>query len=65
MSDIDLSIHENVVLKQTERKIQKLLLDLDEQLTDVGTRVCGVRIDTRNFANMDVEIHTVKRHIFK
>jgi hypothetical protein len=61
MSDNDMAIHENVILKQAERKIQHLLLDLEEQLISVGTRVCGVNVDTRNFANMGVEISTIKK----
>lgn len=61
VSDIDLTIHESIILKHAERKIQRIMLDLDEQLIDVGARVDSVDVDTRNFANMKTEIHTIKK----
>lgn len=40
-------------LKQVERKIQAMILDLENQF---GVEVESVRVDTRNFANRSVEI---------
>ena len=52
-------INEKTVLSRTENAIQKLLLELDEELISFGTRVDHIEVDTRNFANMKTEIHTV------
>lgn len=39
-------------VRHAEKRIQRILLDLEE----TGIRVDEVRIDTRNFANCSVEI---------
>lgn len=39
------------------KKVQRILLDLDEALGGYHVHVSHVAIDTRNFANMGVEIH--------
>ena len=45
----------DAIIVAAERKIQKILLDLDETL---GGKISSVQIDTRNFADMHVEICT-------
>jgi hypothetical protein len=53
--------HEEALLFVVEKKIVLLLLTLDEQLgIALGKRIDHVEVDTRNFANMKTEIHTVK-----
>lgn len=39
-------------IRKAERAIQRILLDLE----DDGAKVESVRVDTRNFANLAVEI---------
>lgn len=45
-------------LKRAEDKIQKVLLDLQNE---TGERVDLVRVDTRNFANLSVEVFFAER----
>ena len=48
----------DLLLKEAEQAIQRILLDLDERLAEVGDKIDSVRVDTRNFANLAVEIIT-------
>jgi hypothetical protein len=62
----DLLPHEQALLAVVENKIQLLLLTLDEQLgIALGKRICGVEVDTRNFANMKTEIHIIKKAVLE
>lgn len=40
-------------IKEAEKKIRKILIDLED---DAEIKIEDVRVDTRNFANMAVEI---------
>lgn len=51
---------EDVSLVVIERKIQRLLLDLEELLVSEGLRIDHVEVDTRNFAKMETEIHIIR-----
>jgi hypothetical protein len=42
--------------KKAELAIQKIVLELDEELIVYGVRVETVNVDTRNFANMATDI---------
>lgn len=44
--------------KEAEKRIQRILLDLEEA---AGWRIDQVRVDTRNFANCAVEIFLTAR----
>lgn len=44
---------DNSMLKQAEERIQKILLDLEEE---AGREIDAVQVDTRQFANLKVEI---------
>lgn len=47
----------DALLKAAEDKIQRILLDLDEELTSTfRQQIDEVRADTRRFANLKVEI---------
>jgi hypothetical protein len=43
-----------MTIEALEKKIQKLLLDFEEEH---GHRIDRVNVDTRNFANCAVEVH--------
>ncbi len=45
-----------VIVAVAEHQIQKIMLDLDGELREMGMRVDHVRVDTRRWANMQVEI---------
>lgn len=46
------------MLEEAERRIQRLLLDLEEA---AGKRIDQVNVDTRNYANCSVEIFLTER----
>jgi hypothetical protein len=46
---------------EVEQKIQHLLLDLDEELAAIGETLECIEVDTRNFANMRVNIGLARR----
>lgn len=45
-------------ISEAEKKIQKILLDLEN---DAGVKIDNVGVDTRNYANLAVEIYIVSR----
>ena len=45
-------------LERAEAKIQRILLDLEEE---TGEKVDLVNVDTRNFANLSVEVFFAER----
>jgi hypothetical protein len=49
-----------IVIKTAEAEIRAILLALDAELVKHGDTIEAVRVDTRNFAGMRVEISTAK-----
>jgi hypothetical protein len=49
-----------IPIKMAEAKIRAILLALDAELVRHGDTIEAVRVDTRNFAGMRVEISTAK-----
>jgi hypothetical protein len=47
-------------IKTAEAEIRAILLALDAELVKHGDTIEAVRVDTRNFAGMRVEISTAK-----
>jgi hypothetical protein len=48
----------NDALKRAEDRIQRIMLDLEDDLCESRVRVDHVNVDTRNFANFRTEILT-------
>lgn len=49
---------EEQIIKEAEKRIQRALLDLEEE---VGKNIDQVNVDTRNYANCSVEIFLTER----
>lgn len=49
---------ESMALTSAEKRIQRILLDLEEE---AGKRIDQVNVDTRNYANCSVEIFLTER----
>lgn len=47
------SPHDEAALKRAEKRIQRIMIDLEEE---VGKRIDHVEVDTRNFANFATDI---------
>ena len=52
-------INERMLLMEAEIAIERVLLELENELIPFGKRIDFVDVDTRSFANMKTEIITI------
>jgi hypothetical protein len=52
-------LNENYFLADAEVAIQKILLELEDELLSFGKTIDFVNVDTRNFAGLKTEIITI------
>ena len=61
MQAIDEMTEVVALVQPVERKIQALMLALDEHLIEHGVQIEHIELDTRRFANMNVTITVEQR----
>jgi hypothetical protein len=60
--DNEIPEREAALIYATEQRIREILLELELVALDpIGRRIYSIEVDTRNFANMAVEISVTKR----